>query len=180
MGGDRITIPPRTGDSGPIGHGASPPVAAAPGAGRTIPTAWMRALLILSLLVLAVAAGLYFQSRPVPDSGVLRVSGNIEITDAEVSFKIAGRVVERSASEGESVKAGQSVARLGNSELAQEGGPRRAGGRAAGGSRAAVVAGDRPGGTRTAGRVGREKKGGERGEGSGGVERRKGGGRRVG
>jgi len=51
----------------------------------------MRALLILSLLVLAVAAGLYFQSRPVPDSGVLRVSGNIEITDAEVSFKIAGR-----------------------------------------------------------------------------------------
>jgi hypothetical protein len=54
MGGDRITIPPRTGDSGPIGHGASPPVAAAPGAGRTIPPAWMRALLILSLLVLAV------------------------------------------------------------------------------------------------------------------------------
>ena len=55
MGGDRITIPPRTGDSGPIGHGVSPPVAAAPGAGRTIPTAWMRALLILSLLVGAIA-----------------------------------------------------------------------------------------------------------------------------
>ncbi|HNP80271.1 MAG TPA: efflux RND transporter periplasmic adaptor subunit [Nitrospira sp.] len=144
MGGDRITIPPRTGDSGPIGHGASPPVAAAPGAGRTIPTAWMRALLILSLLVLAVAAGLYFQSRPVPDSGVLRVSGNIEITDAEVSFKIAGRVVERSASEGESVKAGQSVARLDTSELAQEVALRSAEVRAAEASLAELVTGSRP------------------------------------
>lgn len=144
MGGDRITIPPRTGDSGPIGHGASPPVAAAPGAGRTIPPAWMRALLILSLLVLAVAAGLYFQSRPVPDSGVLRVSGNIEITDAEVSFKIAGRVVERSASEGESVKAGQSVARLDTSELAQEVALRSAEVRAAEASLAELVTGSRP------------------------------------
>ena len=144
MGGDRITIPPRTGDSGPIGHGASPPVAAAPGAGRTIPTAWMRALLILSLLVLAVAAGLYFQSRPVRDSGVLRVSGNIEITDAEVSFKIAGRVVERSASEGESVKAGQSVARLDTSELAQEVALRSAEVRAAEASLAELVTGSRP------------------------------------
>ena len=144
MGGDRITIPPRTGDSGPIGHGASPPVAAAPGAGRTIPTAWMRALLILSLLVLAVAAGLYFQSRPVPDSGVLRVSGNIEITDAEVSFKIAGRVVERSASEGESVKAGQPVARLDTSELAQEVALRSAEVRAAEASLAELVTGSRP------------------------------------
>ena len=144
MGGDRITIPPRTGDSGPIGHGASPPVAAAPDAGRTIPTAWMRALLILSLLVLAVAAGLYFQSRPVPDSGVLRVSGNIEITDAEVSFKIAGRVVERSASEGESVKAGQSVARLDTSELAQEVALRSAEVRAAEASLAELVTGSRP------------------------------------
>ena len=144
MGGDRITIPPRTGDSGPIGHGASPPVAAAPGAGRTIPTAWMRALLILSLLVLAVAAGLYFQSRPVPDSGVLRVSGNIEITDAEVSFKIPGRVVERSVSEGESVKAGQSVARLDTSELAQEVALRSAEVRAAEASLAELVTGSRP------------------------------------
>ena len=144
MGGDRITIPPRTGDSGPIGHGASPPVAAAPGAGRTIPPAWMRALLILSLLVLAVAAGLYFQSRPAPDLGVLWVSGNIEITDAEVSFKIAGRVVERSASEGESVKAGQSVARLDTSELAQEVALRSAEVRAAEASLAELVTGSRP------------------------------------
>ena len=144
MGGDGITISPRTGDSGPTDHGASPPVAAAPGAGRSSPPAWMRALLILSLLVLAVAAGLYFQSRPVPDSGVLRVSGNIEITDAEVSFKIAGRVVERSVSEGESVKAGQAVARLDTSELAQEVALRSAEVRAAEASLAELVTGSRP------------------------------------
>ena len=144
MGGDRITIPPRTGYSGPIGHGASPPVAAAPGAGRTIPTAWMRALLILSLVVLAVVAGLYFQSRPAPELGALGVSGNIEITDAEVSFKVPGRVVERSVSEGESVKAGQSVARLDTSELAQEVALRSAEVRAAEASLAELVTGSRP------------------------------------
>ena len=144
MGGDGITISPRTGDSGPTDHGASPPVAAAPGAGRSIPPAWMRALLILSLLVLAVAAGLYFQSRPAPDLGVLWVSGNIEITDAEVSFKIAGRVVERSVSEGESVKAGQAVARLDTSELAQEVALRSAEVRAAEAALAELVTGSRP------------------------------------
>jgi HlyD family secretion protein len=89
-------------------------------------------------------AGLYFQSRPVPDSGVLRVSGNIEMTDAEVSFKIAGRVVERSVSEGESVKAEQSVARLDTSELAQEVALRSAEVRAAEASLAELVTGSRP------------------------------------
>jgi HlyD family secretion protein len=104
----------------------------------------MRALLILSLVVLAVVAGLYVQSRPAPDLGVLWVSGNIEMTDAEVSFKIAGRVVERSVSEGEPVKAGQSVARLDTSELAQEVALRSAEVRAAEAALAELVTGSRP------------------------------------
>lgn len=144
MGGDRIAIPSRMGDSGPTDHGVSPPVAAAPGAGRSTPRTWMRALPILSLVVLAVVAGLYVQSRPAPDLGVLWASGNIEITDAEVSFKIAGRVVERSVSEGESVKAGQPVARLDTSELAQEVALRRAEVRAAEAALAELVTGSRP------------------------------------
>jgi len=61
-----------------------------------------------------------------------------------VSFKIAGRVVERSASEGESVKAGQSVARLDTSELAQEVALRSAEVRAAEASLAELVTGSRP------------------------------------
>ena len=75
---------------------------------------------------------------------MLRVSGNIEITDAEVSFKIAGRVVERSVSEGESVKAEQAVARLDTSELGQEVGLRSAEVRAAEASLAELVTGSRP------------------------------------
>jgi HlyD family secretion protein len=66
------------------------------------------------------------------------------MTDAEVSFKIAGRVVERSVSEGESVKAGQSVARLDTSELAQEVALRSAEVRAAEATLAELVTGSRP------------------------------------
>ena len=40
-----------------------------------------------------------------PDTGTIRVSGNIEVTDVEVSFKVAGRVDARLASEGEMVRA---------------------------------------------------------------------------
>ncbi len=144
MGGDRIAIPSRTGDSGSADQGVSPPGAAAPAARRASPRAWMRVLLSVAAAVSAVVAGLYVQSRPVPDSGVLRVSGNIEITDAEVSFKIAGRVVERSVSEGESVKAEQAVARLDTSELGQEVGLRSAEVRAAEASLAELVTGSRP------------------------------------
>ena len=144
MGGDRITIPSRMGDSGPTDQGVSPPAAAVPGAGRSSPRTLMQALLILSLVVLAVVAGLYFQSRPAPELGALGVSGNIEMTDAEVSFKIPGRVVERSVSEGESVKAGQSVARLDTSELAQEVALRSAEVRAAEAALAELVTGSRP------------------------------------
>lgn len=50
----------------------------------------------------------------------VRLSGNIEATDAQVSFKVAGRVVERSVDEGQTVKAGQLVARLDDSEIRQE------------------------------------------------------------
>lgn len=75
-------------------------------------------ILIVGVLLLALAVSLYLQSRTVPDSGALRVSGNVEITDAEVSFKISGRVAERLVSEGETVRAGQLVARLDTGELA--------------------------------------------------------------
>ena len=53
-------------------------------------------------------------------SDVIRVSGNIEVTEAQASFRIAGCVQERLVSEGETVKGGQIIARLDNTELAQE------------------------------------------------------------
>ena len=79
--------------------------------------------IVLLILVLGVAAAVgfgYLSNRSAMNSGVIRVSGNIEITDVEVSFEIAGRVAQRLVSEGETVKAGQVVARLDSTELAQE------------------------------------------------------------
>ena len=47
-------------------------------------------LLILLLVIAAagVASSLYIQSRSRVDPNLVRLSGNIEVTDAEVSFKI--------------------------------------------------------------------------------------------
>ncbi|MDP3089859.1 MAG: efflux RND transporter periplasmic adaptor subunit [Nitrospira sp.] len=138
------TAPHRSGGTEPGGHGASQPVAASSVAGSASTRTWMRAILIVGALLLALAASLYLQSRTVPDSGALRVSGNIEITDAEVSFKISGRVAERLMSEGETVRAGQLAARLDTGELAQEVALRKAEVRAAEAALAELEAGSRP------------------------------------
>jgi HlyD family secretion protein len=79
-------------------------------------------LIPLVILIIALALGgyFYFKNQHKEDSEKVRVSGNIEITDVEVSFKIPGRVEKRSVSEGQEVKAGQVIARLDNQDLAQD------------------------------------------------------------
>lgn len=64
--------------------------------------------------------------RPDRDIGDIRVSGNIELDEVEVSFRIPGRVIERSVSEGATVIAGQPIARLDDADLRHELGIRRA------------------------------------------------------
>lgn len=99
------------------------------------------------VLVLAGLGGLtayYLRNRPTPEPDVIRVSGNIEVTDAEVSFKIPGRVEKRLVSEGETVKTGQSVAWLDRAELSQEVALRRAELKAATAALAELEAGSRP------------------------------------
>lgn len=54
------------------------------------------------------------------DPNTIRVSGNIEVTSAQVSFKLPGRVIQRLVSEGESVTNGQIVATLDAAEFEQE------------------------------------------------------------
>src|SRR3990172_12240978 len=106
----------------------------------------MKRRLVLALLILAVAAlvaFLYVHRRPAEDGNRILVSGNIEITDAEVSFKISGRVEERLVSEGELVKVGQVVARLDTTELAQEVALRKAEAAAAEATLAELEAGSR-------------------------------------
>lgn len=102
-------------------------------------------LLIIPVLVIAgilVYRNLQTGADANPD--VIRISGNIEVTDAEVSFKIPGRVAERAVSEGETVTAGQLVARLDTNELEQEVAVRRAELQAAEAVLAELEAGSRP------------------------------------
>lgn len=98
--------------------------------------------------VLAAAAALGgawpASARSVARDGGVRVSGNIEVTDVQVAFRIAGRVARRLVAEGEGVTNGQVVALLETAELEQELALRQAEVRAAAAVVAELEAGARP------------------------------------
>ncbi len=74
------------------------------------------------LAVILVAATLYFdvfRSRGVR-AGVISGSGTIEVTEIDISSKIAGRVAELPRPEGSSVRRGDLVARLEYEELSAQ------------------------------------------------------------
>ncbi len=52
--------------------------------------------------------------------GMIRISGNIEMTEVKVAFKISGKLVERAVDEGDRVEAGQVVARLDDEQLQRQ------------------------------------------------------------
>ncbi|OQB40710.1 MAG: Cobalt-zinc-cadmium resistance protein CzcB [Candidatus Hydrogenedentes bacterium ADurb.Bin179] len=71
---------------------------------------------LVPIVLLAMAAGGFYYYRSElwrnSESGGLVLSGNIEVTDAQIGFKIPGRLLERLAEEGDTVAAGQALARL--------------------------------------------------------------------
>ncbi|MBU0946400.1 MAG: efflux RND transporter periplasmic adaptor subunit [Proteobacteria bacterium] len=82
-----------------------------------------RVMIFLSVVVVVAAVILtvqYLRNWSKSDLDLLTISGNIEVTDAEVSFKIAGRVEKRLVSEGARLEAGQLVAVLDSLDLSQE------------------------------------------------------------
>lgn len=72
------------------------------------------------LLIVAFLTILFVGKWSHDDRKFIQVSGNIEIKDARIGFKIAGRVLERMVSEGETIEAEQVVAYLESSDLIQE------------------------------------------------------------
>jgi HlyD family secretion protein len=102
--------------------------------------------IVAVVVVLAIGAGIaaWFRLREGKEVGVIRVSGNIEVTDVEVSFKIPGRLLERSVDEGMSVSAGQPVARLDSADLEREASMKEAELQAAEAVLRELVAGSRP------------------------------------
>ena len=81
---------------------------------------------------------------PAGAAGNLVVSGNIEVTDAQLGFKVPGRVAARLVSEGERVKDGQLVARLDDAEQRAQLSLRRAELAGAEAALAELEAGSRP------------------------------------
>ncbi len=76
---------------------------------------------LIAIVLICAAAVAWLVSRHTDDDGgTVAVSGTIEVTEVEVSFKIPGRVRERLVDEGEQVKAGQIVARLDDEDLRLE------------------------------------------------------------
>ena len=105
-----------------------------------------RLRLLAIVIILAAAGGTaywHFGMNRISTKGEIRVSGNIEATEAQVSFKIAGRVVTRLVDEGDLVKEGQVIAKLDTADLQCNVDLRRAEVQAAEAALAALVAGSR-------------------------------------
>ena len=105
-----------------------------------------RAPFIILVMVAIGGLAVYLNTRAHSggNGAVIRVSGNIEITDAEIGFKIAGRVVERAVDEGDAVRKGQVIARLDDAELGQQVSLAKAQLAGAEATLAELVAGSRP------------------------------------
>jgi HlyD family secretion protein len=81
---------------------------------------------VAAVAIIIAAIAYYIYQRSGNEMGDIRVSGNIEVTSVEVSFKIPGRVAARLVDEGEMVKTGQLVARLESQDFDHEISLRRA------------------------------------------------------
>ncbi|MCX6620709.1 MAG: efflux RND transporter periplasmic adaptor subunit [Acidobacteria bacterium] len=74
----------------------------------------MKKRMIPVVMIVLVAAVVVFWTRfyhRAPDN-IIPVSGNIELTTVDISFKVAGKLVERTVDEGDPVRKGQLIARL--------------------------------------------------------------------
>lgn len=65
------------------------------------------------LIAVAVSAGIYVYDRlHSKNTNTLSVSGNLELTETDISFKVPGKLIELDVDEGYYVKKGQVIARI--------------------------------------------------------------------
>lgn len=76
--------------------------------------------LATALLAGALVFGFYWKDRKCDHCADIHVSGNIEVTEVRLSFRIPGRVTEILVNEGDTVSQGQLIARLDPEELHRE------------------------------------------------------------
>jgi HlyD family secretion protein len=82
----------------------------------------MKKVIRIILLLAVVGGGAYWwwQSEQAAHSTRILVSGNLELTQVDLSFKIAGKVTEINVREGEWVKKGTVIAKLDAAQLQQQ------------------------------------------------------------
>src|SRR5689334_19661541 len=87
--------------------------------GRSSSGEIMKKRLILILVIVGVGAAVFYNLRGNSRGSENRivVSGNIELTEVNIAFKTAGRLIERNVDEGDTVKKGQVLARLDRDQL---------------------------------------------------------------
>jgi HlyD family secretion protein len=74
-------------------------------------------------IVIAAAGAAFFAWRathPAADPDILRISGNVELTEVDLSFKLPGRLLDLAVGEGDFVKPQQILARLDTAEIVQQ------------------------------------------------------------
>jgi HlyD family secretion protein len=76
-----------------------------------------RIILILIILVAAGVAVVAFGGRPRGPQNRIVVSGNMELTEVNIAFKTAGRLIERNVDEGDRVTKSMVIARLDRDQL---------------------------------------------------------------
>lgn len=69
------------------------------------------------LIIIGIAAVLISRTGKKEDEGAIVVSGNVEVTEVNMGFKIPGRVIGLFAEEGQKVDKGEKLALLDNAEL---------------------------------------------------------------
>jgi len=82
-----------------------------------------KSLRIILVVVLIAAGALIYMWRTGQFAGPrksIQVSGNLELTLVDLSFKTAGRMIELTVREGDTVKKGQVIARLDAAQLQQQ------------------------------------------------------------
>lgn len=80
-----------------------------------------RIIIILLLLIGAAVAGVIWSGRfHRDDPNHIKLSGNIELTQVDISFKIPGKLVERTVDEGDAVKKGMLIARIDRDQIDQQ------------------------------------------------------------
>ena len=80
---------------------------------------WMRALMLLTVVSLGAAGGMYWWlHRPLPlPPGIAYGNGRIEADPIDIATKFAGRIAELRVDEGDMVTAGQAVAVMDTKDL---------------------------------------------------------------